>query len=64
MRNPFRQWRELLAEDARIAERASQRIAWDRFAAGHQDPEIGDPGPEAGPPCLAGSAEPEPEAEP
>jgi hypothetical protein len=40
VRNPFRVWRELAAEEARLADRASQRIAWDRFAARHQDPEI------------------------
>jgi len=39
MRNPFREWRELAAEESRMSERAAQRIAWDRFVAGHQDPE-------------------------
>jgi hypothetical protein len=52
-------WRELCAEDARIAERANQRIAWDRFAASRQDPEIKDREN-----CTqAESGDPEPEAE-
>ena len=47
MKNPWREWQRLREWDARIAERADQQIAWDRFVAGHQDSEIEDPEPGA-----------------
>ena len=64
MRNPVRAWREAAPE--RAAERATRNMMEEFWAqqAAHQDPEIEDPGPEADPPCLVESAEPEPEAEP